>query len=306
MESVVQSIWKRSKFAEGNPMHVSFTRISIKEEGMDTVQVLHDGIVESFDWHRDKQVTARKGAGDSPEDRALLIQTKENLKRLKEIFPEVATFEINSSFGENLLIEGNLGPKTLCVGDVLHFKRRNEIVCAIKITSPRWPCYKIDMKHSKTLNHLARKDRVRAICGEAGLGGFFCKVVQEGTVAFGDQLVLAERYHPKWTMERLSEVFYGGTNRENCAIDVFQGSEEELEELLHLEDLATFEWRDRLEKYVEKKQNPEPVPENKGQSEATEAEPSREIKLHEKKESPFLKISVYVLLFTIFIFIILY
>jgi hypothetical protein len=82
-EGFVKKIWKRSQFAEGNPLHKSFTREPLEEN-----ELIIQGLKDSSDWHRDKQVQERKQTGDSPWDRAILIQTEEHIKTLKNAFPE--------------------------------------------------------------------------------------------------------------------------------------------------------------------------------------------------------------------------
>jgi len=88
---------------------------------------------------------------------------------------------------------------------------------------------------------------------ELDLGVFFCKVIKEGTIAPGDTLVVGSRPRPEWPLARVSKVFYGGDNARTCNLDKFQGTEEELHQLLQLEELALFEWRDRLETFVQKR-----------------------------------------------------
>ena len=61
----------------------------------------------------------------------------------------------------------------------------------------------------------------------------------------------------------------------------FQGTEEEMEQILKLEELAEFEWKERLEKYIqtkkEEKENPptqETTPETNNQSGGNQGEGS--------------------------------
>lgn len=249
-ESTIKLLWKRREDAEGNPFHKCFERDPLEGE----IKILIDGLQGSFDWHRDKQVTARKQAGEHPNDRAILIQSRENIEILRKKFPNIGTLEKDSSFGENFYIEGSLLPSNLCIGDIIEIQRGSKCVAVLQITCPRWPCFKIDYKHSESLKETPFEARVRAYCIENALAGFFCKVIQEGTVQKGDKLVVVKRKHPKWTLEKTSMTFYGGeTNRKRCNIVEFQGTPEEFQELLNLEDLADFEWKDRLKEYPEKK-----------------------------------------------------
>jgi len=161
---------------------------------------------------------------------------------------------MDTPFGENIDVDGEkFTAELLCVGDILEVMRDDKVVCIFQITSPRWPCFKIDIKHSKTLTKSDFTEKVRAYCGETGLAGIFCKVIQEGTIKIGDKLILKERIHNEWTLSRVSNLLYGGENKKKCLIERFQGTEEELQSLLKLKELAAFEWKDRLEKYIEKR-----------------------------------------------------
>lgn len=68
-------------------------------------------------------------------------------------------------------------------------------------------------------------------------------------------MVLTSRVHPHLTLERVSELCYGGRNRITCLIDEFNGTREEEQELLACEELARFEWRDRIQKCAEKRES---------------------------------------------------
>lgn len=131
-----------------------------------------------------------------------------------------------------------LDPTKACVGDILEVIRdngdTNDVVAVLQISSPRWPCYKVNMKHSNTLAHLPIEEKVQAFCASTGSGGIFCRVIKEGYVQVNDKIVIRERLHPQWTLARVSQLCYGGVNRKNCLIDEFQGTEEELQQLMQL------------------------------------------------------------------------
>jgi MOSC domain-containing protein YiiM len=196
-------------------------------------------------------VTERKGAGKNPHDRALLFQTDTSLALLAQCVPtEVrATLLEPASFGENILLS-ELSPAQLCVGDILTVTREGATVLICQVTSPRWPCYKVDKKHSRPLDALGTESRVRGICCATGLAGFFAKVIEPGSIAPGDSIAVTSRPQPQWTLERVSNLLYGGVNRRTAMLDVWNGTEQELHQCLELTELAEFEWRDRLKQYV--------------------------------------------------------
>lgn len=246
---IVLKLFCRSADAEGNPLHKSFTRNVLPGP----VDVSEAGIAISSDWHRDKQVTERQGAGAHPNDRALLLQTRRNLEQLSELFPSAGTLNEDASFGENVLLDGG-DVAQLCAGDELGVMRGDKCVCVLQITSPRWPCYKVDKRHSGQMTARPREEQVRGACCGTGLAGFFARVLMPGSLCVGDAVAVRKRPQPEWPLSRVSHVFYGGPNRRTAMLDCWNGTERELRYCLEsLPELAEFEWRDRLVKFVAKR-----------------------------------------------------
>jgi MOSC domain-containing protein YiiM len=273
-QSEISAIWRRSAQAEGNPFHKCFSRVPVSFDTSSTstksnlsviadtaipietcpeddlfrlpsgavaVPLLHDGLAGSSDWHRDKQVAARLTL-TNPTDRSILIQTKEHLSELVATFPELkSSLEAPCSFGQNLLISGDLTAKTVCIGDVLHVVRPgingtpDQIVGILQVSNPRLPCFKVDYKHKTSQpGEPSAAVTVRGKCAASGLGGFFCRVLQPGSIAPTDRLVVAQRPHTQWTLARISELMYGGINAKQAELRVWRGTEEQLHELMEL------------------------------------------------------------------------
>jgi MOSC domain-containing protein YiiM len=88
------------------------------------------------------------------------------------------------AFGENLLVEG-LTEETACLGDVFDIGGAR-----LEVTKPREPC-----------STLARRHQVRdmiAIVQANGRGGWYLRVLREGEVMAGQEIVLVGRPHPEW------------------------------------------------------------------------------------------------------------
>jgi len=217
------------------------------------------GLEGSCDWSSDKQVRARKTVTD-PGDRAILLQSEENVEWLANKFPSCRERLKERSFGENVRVTGdNFQPHLMCVGDIYKIVRKDtqEVCGRLQVTSPRWPCYKMDMNLARGVledYELKKKqgEAIQGICAGTGRAGVFLKVLNGGSLRIGDSLELVERPCPEWTLERLSQLFYGGENQIICQLKTWQGTKEELEACRKLTYLSVFEWRDRLERYVEK------------------------------------------------------
>lgn len=92
------------------------------------------------------------------------------------------------AFGENLLIQG-LSDQEACIGD------RYELDgVELQISCPRVPCATLARRHG-------RQDVVARVF-EAGRGGWYFRVLREGSVAPGEVLRLLERPHPEWSVVR--------------------------------------------------------------------------------------------------------
>lgn len=103
------------------------------------------------------------------------------------------------AFGENLSIEG-LTEDTACLGDLYRIGGAR-----LEVTKPRTPC-----------STLARRHRVPdmiAIVQANGRSGWYLRVLEEGDVEAGQEVVLAGRPHPEWPVRDVARVLH--TRRED-------------------------------------------------------------------------------------------
>jgi len=99
------------------------------------------------------------------------------------------------AFGENFTIEG-LAEADVCIGDT--WQVGDAVV--VQVSQPRQPCWK-----------LARRWRIKSLAlqvQQTGRTGWYFRVLKEGVVAAGMSLVLLERPHPEWTVERANQVMH--------------------------------------------------------------------------------------------------
>lgn len=95
-------------------------------------------------------------------------------------------------FGENLTVEG-LDESTACIGDVY---RIGEV--RLEVSGPREPCRNLVRRHR-------RPDLVDAV-QRTGRSGWYARVLSEGWLEAGLPIVLLDRPHPQWPIERAAEV----------------------------------------------------------------------------------------------------
>jgi MOSC domain-containing protein YiiM len=95
-------------------------------------------------------------------------------------------------FGENLTVSG-LSEDTACIGDVF---RIGEV--RIEVSSPRTPCSNVARRHGIP-------DLVGTIV-QNHRSGWYLRVLSEGWVEAGMEVMLADRPYPQWTIRRTADV----------------------------------------------------------------------------------------------------
>jgi MOSC domain-containing protein YiiM len=95
-------------------------------------------------------------------------------------------------FGENFTVDG-LDEDSACIGDVFEMGE-----AILQVSHPRAPCWKIERRWDLP----GLTGRVE----ETGRTGWYQRVLREGWVEAGDQLTLADRPHPAWTVRRTTAV----------------------------------------------------------------------------------------------------
>lgn len=100
----------------------------------------------------------------------------------------------HGGFGENFTVQG-ADESTVCIGDVYAIGEAR-----VQVSQPRIPCWKIARRWGiRDLS--ARVQRTRRT-------GWYLRVLVEGHVAPGDEIVLLDRPHPDWPVLRASDVLY--------------------------------------------------------------------------------------------------
>ncbi|RMC36408.1 MOSC domain-containing protein [Paracoccus alkanivorans] len=98
------------------------------------------------------------------------------------------------AFGENISATG-LTEDNVAVGDMFRLGG-----ALIQVSQGRQPCWKLNHRFDVT-------DMARRVQG-SGRTGWYYRVLEPGTVAPGDALVLVDRPAPDWTIRRLWHVMY--------------------------------------------------------------------------------------------------
>lgn len=118
-----------------------------------------------------------------------------NYNYLKDKFPDIADRFVPGSFGENIVTE-ELTESELNIGDIYQLG-----TAKVQLTVCRRPC--------ATINYAYRDDRILKEVIDSGRTGWFYRVLEEGIVKAGDELVFLDRPFPDMPLSRLHDQGYG-------------------------------------------------------------------------------------------------
>lgn len=112
-------------------------------------------------------------------DKALHHFPAETHARLAAQFPEAAASLGPGTLGENFSTFG-VDESTVCIGDVFAVG-----TAKVQLCQPRQPCWKIEARHGV--------DGMTRAIADAGIAGWYYRVLETGEVALGDRFELIDR-----------------------------------------------------------------------------------------------------------------
>jgi ferredoxin-NADP reductase/MOSC domain-containing protein YiiM len=131
-------------------------------------------------------------AGHGGEQRAVFVYQIESYRYWQEQLRR-ADF-VHGQFGENFTIEG-LPDDAVCIGD------RYQIGSALfEVTQPRVTCYRVGIRMNEA--------RMPALLTSSGRPGFYLRVLQEGAVGAGDEIVKSGEGKERMTVAEINALLY--------------------------------------------------------------------------------------------------
>jgi ferredoxin-NADP reductase/MOSC domain-containing protein YiiM len=131
-------------------------------------------------------------AGHGGEQRAVFVYQVESYRYWEQQLNR--TDFVHGQFGENFTIEG-LPDDVACVGD------RYQIGSALfEITQPRVTCYRVGIRLNES--------RMPALLTSSGRPGFYFRVLREGEVGAGDEIVKVGEADERMTVAEVNELLY--------------------------------------------------------------------------------------------------
>lgn len=164
-------------------------------------------------------------AGHGGEHRAVFVYQIESYRFWQEQLRR--TDFIYGQFGENFTIAG-LPDDVVCIGD------RFRIGSAVfEVTQPRVTCYRVGIRMSEP--------RMPALLTSSGRPGFYFRVLQEGDVGAGDEIVQVGAAAERMTVAEINALLYSPEH-----------TRERLERALRIEALSSG-WRSSFEALLQSK-----------------------------------------------------
>src|SRR5262247_2207282 len=131
-------------------------------------------------------------AGHGGEQRAVFVYQIESYRYWQEHLQR--TDFVHGQFGENFTIEG-LPDDVVCVGD------RYQIGSALfEVTQPRVTCYRVGIR--------TNEPRMPALLTSSGRPGFYFRLLQEGAVGAGDEIVKVGEAKERMTVAEINALLY--------------------------------------------------------------------------------------------------
>jgi ferredoxin-NADP reductase/MOSC domain-containing protein YiiM len=131
-------------------------------------------------------------AGHGGEQRAVFVYQIESYRHWQEQLSR--TDFVYGQFGENFTVEG-LPDDTVCVGD------RYRIGSAVfEVTQPRVTCYRVGIRMNEP--------RMPALLTGSGRPGFYFRVLREGEVGAGDDIVKVGEAEERMTVAEINALLY--------------------------------------------------------------------------------------------------
>jgi ferredoxin-NADP reductase/MOSC domain-containing protein YiiM/ferredoxin len=131
-------------------------------------------------------------AGHGGEQRAVFVYQIDSYRHWQEQLKR--TDFVHGQFGKNFTIEG-LPDDAVCIGD------RYQIGSALfEVTQPRVTCYRVGIRMNEP--------RMAALLTSSGRPGFYFRVLQEGAVGAGDEIVKAGEAKERTTVAEINALLY--------------------------------------------------------------------------------------------------
>src|SRR5512133_1255359 len=162
-------------------------------------------------------------AGHGGEQRAIYVYQIESYRHWQEQLNR--TDFVHGQFGENFTVDG-LPDDTVCIGDCYQIGN-----AVFEVTQPRVTCYRVGIRMNEP--------RMAALLTSSGRPGFHLRVLQEGVVTAGDEILKVGEADERMTVAEINALLYSPNH-----------SHDRLERALRIKALSPG-WRSSFEALLE-------------------------------------------------------
>ena len=127
-------------------------------------------------------------------DKAVHHYASEHYAAWRQELGVSAVLDAPAAFGENLHSDG-LTEADVCLGDQVRIGE-----ALLEVSQARQPCWKLGER-------LGRSDMAKRLQNSRRTGWYY-RVLEEGALWAGAELVLQKRPHPQWSLARLLDMLY--------------------------------------------------------------------------------------------------
>jgi ferredoxin-NADP reductase/MOSC domain-containing protein YiiM len=135
-------------------------------------------------------------AGHGGEHRAVLAYQIESYRYWEEHLQRSGF--VFGQFGENLTIDG-LPDRTVCIGDVFRIG-----TAVFEVSQPRVTCYRVGIRMNEPT--------MAALLTSSGRPGFYLRMLQEGEIGAGDEIVKLREANERMTVEEANALLYSSAH----------------------------------------------------------------------------------------------
>ena len=129
-------------------------------------------------------------------EKALHVYPTEHYSKWVKELGDRDIFHHIGAFGENISSSG-ITEKDICIGDKIRIGSTY-----LEVSQGRMPCWKLNVRFEQ--NDMAKRlqDSLRT--------GWYFRVLQEGDIGQGDEILLCDRPYPEWTLARIMSLIFEG------------------------------------------------------------------------------------------------
>lgn len=129
-------------------------------------------------------------------EKALHIYPREHYSEWQKTLSDNTLFQHAGAFGENISSLG-VNEYTICIEDKIRIG-----TTLLQVSQGRMPCWKLNERFEQHDMAVKLQQTLRT--------GWYFRVLEEGTIGSGDEILLCQRPYPDWSVARIMSLIFSG------------------------------------------------------------------------------------------------